>query len=82
MNISGKVENRDSLRYENRKFIIIGTVVVVIIVFIIRLFVLQIMDSNYKVWADNNAFLGKTKNVDDYVEAAPLRVKSFNNLVY
>lgn len=26
-------------------------------------------------------FLGKTKNVDDYVEAAPLRVKSFNNLV-
>ena len=54
------MENRDSLRYENRKFIIIGTVVVVIIVFIIRLFVLQIMDSNYKVWADNNAFLGKT----------------------
>jgi penicillin-binding protein 2 len=31
-----------------------------VIIFIIRLFYLQVIDNDYKVWANNNAFLNKT----------------------
>ncbi|MDR0287542.1 MAG: penicillin-binding protein 2 [Clostridiales bacterium] len=39
---------------------IIGAVVCIIVIFAIRLFYLQIVDSDYKNRADNNAFLNKT----------------------
>ncbi|MGM9759656.1 MAG: penicillin-binding protein 2 [Parabacteroides sp.] len=45
---------------ENRRFVIGGAVIVVVLIFIIRLFMLQIVDSDYKEWADSNAFLKKT----------------------
>jgi len=46
--------------YENRKYIFIGSIILIIIVFVIRLFFLQILNNDYKIWADNNAFLNKT----------------------
>ncbi len=45
---------------EKRKFIIGGFVVLVAIIFLIRLFDLQINDEKYKRSADSNAFLKKT----------------------
>lgn len=37
-----------------------GAVIALVIIFIVRLFYLQIIDSDYKAWADSNAFLKKT----------------------
>lgn len=37
-----------------------GAVILLIIIFIVRLFFLQIVDNDYKAWADSNAFLKKT----------------------
>ena len=45
---------------ENRRYVIGGSVVLVILIFIIRLFFLQIVENDYKAWADSNAFLKKT----------------------
>ena len=45
---------------ENRRFVIGGAVVLLVLIFIIRLFFLQVVDSDYKAWADSNAFLKKT----------------------
>lgn len=45
---------------ENRRYVIGGAVVLVILIFIIRLFFLQVVDNDYKAWADSNAFLKKT----------------------
>ncbi len=39
---------------------IIGAVVILVLVFIIRLFYLQVVENDYKAWADSNAFLKKT----------------------
>lgn len=47
---------------ENRRYVIGGAVVLLVLVFIIRLFFLQIVDNDYKAWADSNAFLKKTIN--------------------
>lgn len=44
---------------ENRKYVIGGVAMVIIIIYIIRLFVLQIMSEDYKKNADSNAFLKK-----------------------
>jgi penicillin-binding protein 2 len=43
-----------------RKFVLIAIVCGVAIVFIAQLFRLQVMNPDYKVWADNNAFFPKT----------------------
>ena len=51
---------RDDYRYENRKFVIVGIVLAIIIVFICRLYSLQILNDDYKKHADSNAFLNKT----------------------
>ena len=48
--------------YESRHYIIIGAVICIILVFAVRLFVLQVVDNEYKDKADNNAFLNKTLN--------------------
>ena len=44
---------------ENRKYVIGGVAVAVVIVYIIRLFVLQIMSDDYRKSADSNAFFKK-----------------------
>ena len=45
---------------ENRRFVIGGAVVLLVLIFIIRLFFLQVVNSDYKAWADSNAFQKKT----------------------
>lgn len=52
--------NNKNYILENRKFVLGGAVVLVVIVFIIRLFFLQVVNNDYKAWADSNAFLKKT----------------------
>ena len=47
-------------RYEKRKFVVVGVVLAIIMVFIIRLFNLQVLNDDYKKHADSNAFLNKT----------------------
>lgn len=42
---------------EKRKYVIGGTAVVIIIVYLIRLFTLQLLSEDFKVSADSNAFL-------------------------
>ena len=46
---------------ERRKYVIGGAVLVVALLFIVRLFVLQIMSDDYKKHADSNAFLKKVQ---------------------
>lgn len=46
-------------RFEKRKFVIGGIVLSIVLIYIVRLFVLQIMTDDYKKNADNNAFLNK-----------------------
>ncbi len=52
--------NNSKYTFENRRFVLTGAVIVIVLVFIVRLFYLQILDSGYKTSADNNAFLKKT----------------------
>lgn len=51
---------RKDYKLEKRKYVIGGFVVVLVIIFIVRLFELQVADSRYKENADSNAFLRKT----------------------
>ena len=44
---------------EKRKFVIGGVVVTIVLLYLIRLFTLQIMSDDYKKNADSNAFLNK-----------------------
>ncbi len=46
--------------YEIRRFIIIGGVIFVILIYVVRLFFLQLVNVEYKASSDNNAFLKKT----------------------
>ena len=45
---------------ENRKFILAGVVILVLVIYIIRLFNIQLRDEGYKQPADSNAFYKKT----------------------
>ena len=47
--------------YENRKYIIAGVAIFIVMVYIVRLFLLQIMSEDYKRNADSNALL---KSID------------------
>ena len=47
-------------RFENRKFVVVGIVFAIVLTFICRLFYLQILNDEYKEFADSNAFLNKT----------------------
>ncbi len=47
-------------RYSNRRYVIAGIAIVVVIVYVIRLFSLQIATDDYKRNADSNAFLKRT----------------------
>lgn len=51
---------RNNRETENRKFVIIGFIVTIVIIYLIRLFDLQVCDNSYKQNADSNAFLKKT----------------------
>ncbi len=51
---------RKDYELEKRKYIIGGFIVLIVIIYILRLFNLQVMDSNYKQFADSNAFMRKT----------------------
>ncbi len=51
------MENRKDYRLEKRKFVIGGAAVVVTLVFLLRLFALQLMSDDYKRNADSNALL-------------------------
>ncbi len=46
----------------NRRYVMIGAVALLVLVFIVRLFHLQVVENDYKAWADSNAFLKKTLN--------------------
>lgn len=52
--------NNSKYDLPNRRYVLIAAVVVVTVVFIMRLFYLQVIDNDYKIWAENNAFLNKT----------------------
>lgn len=54
-------DNRNkAVEYNYRKYVLLGLVVVVFIIFVSRLFFLQIINNDYKSWAESNAFLNKT----------------------
>ena len=46
---------------ENRKYVIGGVATLIVVVYIIRLFTLQLMSDDYKKNADSNAFLKKVE---------------------
>ena len=51
---------RKDYKLEKRKYVIGGFIVVVALIYVFRLFDLQLSDAKYKKYADNNAFLNKT----------------------
>lgn len=51
---------KKNYEFEKRKYVIGLTVVLIIVIYLVRLFVLQVPDNQYKVFADSNAFLKKT----------------------
>ncbi len=51
---------RKDYRLEKRKYVVGGFLLVIAVIYVARLFALQISDSKYKDYADNNAFLKKT----------------------
>ncbi len=50
---------KNKYQFENRKYILGGVVCAVILIFIVRLFVLQVANVDYKSFADSNAFFKK-----------------------
>ena len=52
---------RKDYNLEKRKYIIGGFIVVIALIYIIRLFMLQIVDSDYRRFAEGNAFLKKAQ---------------------
>ena len=51
---------RKDYRLEKRKYIIGGLIIVIVAIYIVRLFNLQVMENDYKQFADSNAFMRKT----------------------
>ena len=46
---------------QSRRYVIVGIMTAVIVLYVLRLFTIQIIDSKYKNGADSNAFLKKTQ---------------------
>ena len=63
---------------EYRKFVIAGVAIFIVVVYIIRLFTLQIMSEDYKKNADSNAFLKKV----EYPARGVISDRNGNLLVY
>ena len=51
---------RKDYNLEKRKYVIGGFIIVIVIIYILKLFELQVCDGRYKANADSNAFLRKT----------------------
>ena len=51
---------RKDYNLEKRKFVIGGFIAVIVVIYLVKLFELQVCDSRYKQYADSNAFLRKT----------------------
>lgn len=51
---------RKDYRLEKRKYVIGGFIILIVLIYIVRLFNLQVMDDRYKEFADSNAFMRKT----------------------
>ena len=63
---------------ENRRFVIGGVATIIVVVYILRLFTLQLMSDDYKKNADSNAFLKKVEfpsrgAITDRLQSARLR---------
>ena len=54
------MENKTKFELESRRFVLGGAVIALVLIFILRLFFLQVLENDYKAWADSNAFLKKT----------------------
>ena len=63
---------------EKRKYVLGGSVVIVVMIYLFRLFVLQIMSDDYKKNADSNALLNKTQ----YPSRGVMYDRNGNLLVY
>ena len=50
-----------SKQLSNRRYVIAGVATLIVVVYIIRLFTLQLMSDDYKKNADSNAFLKKVE---------------------
>ena len=44
---------------ENRKYVVAVVALTIVVIYVARLFVLQILSEDYKQYADSNAFLNK-----------------------
>lgn len=51
---------RKDYSLEKRKYIIGGFIIIIVVIYLVRLFNLQVMDNDYKQFADSNAFMRKT----------------------
>jgi penicillin-binding protein 2 len=49
----------DKFNLENRRYILSGIAVAIVVIYMLRLFTLQLMSDDYKKNADSNAFLKK-----------------------
>ena len=63
---------------ENRKYVIAGVAIMIVTIYIIRLFMLQITSEDYKKSADSNAFLKKV----DFPSRGVIRDRNGQLLVY
>ena len=52
--------NGDDFRYGKRRWVVVGLVMTIVVIYTCRLFSLQILGKDYKENAENNAFLNKT----------------------
>lgn len=52
---------RKDYNLEKRRYVIAGFILVIVVIYLVRLFSLQVVDDKYKYFADNNAFLRKTQ---------------------
>lgn len=50
---------RKDYKLEKRKYVIGGFIVMIVLIYLVRLFNLQVLDNKYKDEADSNAFLKK-----------------------
>jgi penicillin-binding protein 2 len=53
------MDNKNLNSEARRKYIILF-IVIIVLIYLVRLFVLQVVNQDYKAWADSNAFLNKT----------------------
>lgn len=50
---------KNKIDFDKRKFLIIGIICFIVLIYLIQLFKLQVIDRDYRQWADSNAFYNK-----------------------